>query len=67
MLTVLSSFGRSRGVRISAWPPGFINKADPKAILALHKAIGSNVIRTSCVFYNGHDWYHSELNPSPRG
>ncbi|MBT3201806.1 MAG: hypothetical protein HN350_18040 [Phycisphaerales bacterium] len=38
-------------------PPGTWKNADPKAHVAWHKAVGSNVIQTFCVSSNGWAWY----------
>ncbi len=38
-------------------PPGTWKDADPKAHVAWHKAVGSNVIQTFCVSSNGWAWY----------
>ena len=47
--------------------PGFMKDADPKAVVAWHKAIGSNVIQTFCVAYNGYAYYRNDITPEQPG
>lgn len=47
--------------------PGTFKDADPKAQVAWHKAIGSNVIQTFCVSHNGYAWYRNDVTPVQPG
>jgi len=47
--------------------PGFMKDADPKAVVAWHKAIGSNVIQTFCVAHNGYSYYRGDVTPEQPG
>jgi hypothetical protein len=48
-------------------PPGTWKNADPKAHVAWHKAVGSNVIQTFCVSSNGWAWYKGGPVPAQPG
>jgi len=55
------------GRRMRVADPGFMKDADPRAVVDWHKAIGSNVIQTFCVAYNGYAYYRSEVAPAQPG
>ncbi|MDP7287539.1 MAG: hypothetical protein QGH94_06070 [Phycisphaerae bacterium] len=48
-------------------PAGTWKDADPKAHVAWHKAVGSNVIQTFCVSSNGWAWYKGGPVPEQPG
>lgn len=47
--------------------PGYLNRADPAAVVEWHKTIGCNVIQTFCVSHNGYAWYRNEVTPEQPG
>jgi hypothetical protein len=48
-------------------PPGTWKDADPKAQVAWHKTMGSNVILSFCVSHNGYAWYRNDVTPEQPG
>ena len=57
--------GKDRKSKIA--DPGFMNRADPAAVVEWHKTIGCNVIQTFCVSHNGYAWYRNEVTPEQPG
>jgi len=57
--------GSGRRKRVA--DPGFMKDAEPKAVVDWHKAIGSNVIQTFCVAYNGYAYYRNDVTPEQPG